>query len=176
VDTALYYFLSTIAQTLGGVAALLGAVVLFRLQAIWEQASRAAEYLHNSFDHPDSHEMAKMEESWIRGDLKAVLEQSKRRPADGTRKAKYEQTRSTLKNELQNAEELRRRFWKAIAITALLVTVAIVLIPVVPTRMMQDASVRWLVAALTLWLLACFAFYVRVLSSALTRRSSDDAV
>jgi hypothetical protein len=168
VETAFYYFFSTLAQTLGGIAALFGAVVLFRMQTLWEQARRAAEYLNDYFQHPDASERTRMQEYWANGNLRGVLAQSENQPAHVGGAERYARARTTLTAIISHEEELRVRFWTALGITAALVVVSIGFIPLGPTGIVRDSWLWMVFAGFTVWLIACLWFYGRVLASAFT--------
>lgn len=168
METALYYLLSTIAQTFGGAAALLGALVLFRMQSLSEQARRAADHLREAFRHSDNSEIKKMDEIWLSGDFEALIEQS-RRSADAST-AQYANTRAILAALVGSAETLRRRFLHALWITAVLVMVSIATIPIVSTQTFTSGWPAGLfVVSFLAFVLTSLILYGRALLSAIGR-------
>jgi len=168
MDTALYYFLSTVAQTSGAAAALLGALVLFRMSFIASESTRAADHLKERFAHPDPEQVNRMNECWVRGDLEAVLAQSHRLPPEAAARASdYDQARMTLSHTLQSARVLRRNFTRALTNLGGLIALTIALIAFVPLQVKNTITVITVVTLILVWMLACAWQYWRVVDSAI---------
>ncbi len=71
MDTALYYTFSTIAQTLAGVLAILGAFFLFHLIRINAQLGQHLQELKTRYDEKGT--LLDLQELWVRGDASALI-------------------------------------------------------------------------------------------------------
>ena len=124
LESTLYYTLSTIAQTLAAAIGLLGAIVLFSLQATGRSVERAAKrlsevphetlsvlYIRHLFTRRSYHELAARY-----GDL---LKRSAETSSD------LLVYHSTLVWELQHDTAIRRAFWKALVASAVAIVYAV---------------------------------------------------
>ena len=71
MDTALYYTFSTIAQTLAGALAILGAFLLSHLLRINAQLGQHLQELKSRYDEKDT--LPDLQELWVRGDAAALI-------------------------------------------------------------------------------------------------------
>ena len=131
LESTLYYTMSTVAQTLAGAIGLLGAIVLFALQATGRSVERAAKrlseiphdniselYIRHLVSRRSYHELARRY-----GEL---LAPSREMSAD------LLVYHSTLMWELQHEEAIRRSFWHALAASAIAIGYAIACLALVP--------------------------------------------
>lgn len=131
LEATLYYTLSTIAQTLAAAIGLLGAIVLFSLQATSRSVERAAKrlsevphehlsvlYIRHLFTRRSYHELAARY-----GDLLT------RRAETSSDLLVYH---STLMWELQHDTAIRRAFWKALLASAVAVVYAVTSLALTP--------------------------------------------
>jgi hypothetical protein len=124
LESTLYYTMSTVAQTLAGAIGLLGAIVLFTLQATGRSVERASKRLAE-IPHESTSEL------YIRHLLsRRSYRELARRYGEMLRPSSEMSTdllvyHSTLVWELEHEDAIRRSFWNALVASAVIIAYAI---------------------------------------------------
>jgi hypothetical protein len=131
LQSTLFYTMSTVAQTLAGAIGLLGAIVLFALQATARSVERAAKrladmpvegasalFIRHLFSRRNYRELARQYEPL----LSPSVEMS-------SNMLVYH---STLMRELEHEDAIRRSFWKALVASAAAIAFAILCLALAP--------------------------------------------
>jgi hypothetical protein len=173
-STALYYFLSTVAQTFGAAIALLGALVLFRLQQTTAESHDSSAFLVETFNKNHDEKVRLQERLWA-GDYPWLMGyyltgEGKRGPGAA---ATYFSARAALERSVRLQQHIEHRFKNAMALTLVLVVGSIVAIPLVPVISRRAWAGIALVAAVLAIISRCWGMYVRLVRAVLNRQAND---
>ncbi len=173
VESALYYTLSTVAQTLAGAIGLLGAIALFALQAAANSIERAAErlaqvphehlsplYIRHLFSRRSYAELARRYDDMVKPSSEISSD--------------VLVYHSTLRWELHHEHAIRSLFWKSLLASGAVITFAVTcsaLVPEIALHPPLGQLVLGLSAAGTVACLLLFGLLLR----AVIRRTPDDA-
>ena len=133
LESALFYTMSTIAQTLSGGMGLLGAIVLFALQETNRSVERAAKRL-TQLQH-DSMSPLYIEHLLTRRSFREIARlYAKLLEPGGSREtsANLLVYHSTLSWELEHDHLLRRSFWKALVASGFVIAFSLVCVGLAP--------------------------------------------
>lgn len=170
MDTALYYTFSTIAQTLAGGIALLGAFVLYRFQMLAGSIEDTSEYVRKEFKSK-SHELHnKIDQAKFDREYDLVHELSKsysEGEIDPPTIQKYYSARSRLGSMLSHRKILFRYFKFSLIATVLLILASALVLIFTPRLYMKSCSVTVIFAVGAIWFAVCLISFVKVLLKAL---------
>ena len=160
LQSALFYTLSTVAQTLAGAMGLLGAIVLFALQETSRSTARAAEklaavphgtmsplYLHHLLTRRSFHELARH--------YGALLDEGGSTATSSDALVHY----STLMWELEHDQTLRRSFWTALLASGLVIAFALTSCALAPQLSAQPLIGYVVLGVATAGVLGCLVLY-----------------
>lgn len=167
LQSALFYTMSTVAQTLAGAMGLLGAIVLFALQETARSTERAARklsevpldsvsplYLHHLLTRRSFHELARHYEASLR-------------PGGSSATSSDALVHfSTLMWELDHERALRKAFWTALRASGVVIAAALICCALAPTlsvRSIVGHGVLGLVTAGAVSCLVLYGFLLRVM-------------
>jgi hypothetical protein len=172
LESTLYYTMSTIAQTLAGAIGLLGAIVLFALQATGRSVERAAKrlsevphdtiselYIRHLVSRRSYQELARRY-----GDL---LAPSREMSAD------LLVYHSTLMWELQHEEAIRRAFWQALAASATVIGFAITCLALVPQLVARHRTGSVVLGIAVIGAIGCLVLFGGLLRIVLRSAPTD---
>jgi len=168
-ETALFYFFSTVAQSFATAIALLGALVLYRLQATTAFAYDASKWLIAHYA-VDGDSRARLLAMLGEGDFTGIVAFYHGPGARTQADPQYYSQRSALQSAVAVSASIQKAFKKALTLTGGLLVVSIVAIPVVPKMAELPVGVR---AAMVLGVLVlggwCLTSYWRLSETALER-------
>lgn len=160
LQTALFYTLSTVAQTLAGAMGLLGAIVLFALQETSRSTARAAKklaevphssmsplYLHHLLTRRSFHQLARH--------YGALLDEAGSNSTSSDALVHY----STLMWELDHDHTLRRSFWTALLASGVMISFALTGCAIAPQLAEYPTAGVVVLATATVGALACLVLY-----------------
>lgn len=160
LQTALFYSLSTVAQTLAGAMGLLGAIVLFALQESTRSIERAATklaelpnegvnplYLRHLLTRRSFHEIARY--------YGTALEPGASTETSMEGLVQY----STLTWELDHDNALRRAFWAALLASGVVITLSLIGCPLAPALSKIPRLGRIILGADVLGAVGCLVMY-----------------
>jgi hypothetical protein len=175
LESTLYYTMSTIAQTLAGAIGLLGAIVLFTLQAtgrsVENASKRLAEIPHESIS-----------ELYIRHLVaRRSYRELARRYGEMLRPSTEMSTEllvyhSSLLWELEHEDAIRRSFWHTLVASAVIIAYAIICLALAPQLAAREGAgdVALLVAVLgAVGCLILFGSLLRVVLRSAPREQGD---
>lgn len=138
IQSAMYYTLSTVAQTLAGAIGLLGAIVLFSLQSAQRSIERAAKqlsqiphadlnalYIRHLFTRRSYDELARRYGDLLEGSIETSSE--------------LLVYHSTLTWELNHEAAIRRSFWMALLGSGIVISFAMIGLALVPELTLNAA-------------------------------------
>ena len=169
LESTLYYTLSTVAQTLAGAIGLLGAIVLFSLQATAKSIERAARdltqiphetlsalYIRHLFSRRSYTELAQRYAELLTPRFEVSTD--------------VLVSHSTLTWELQHEQAIRRSFWRAlvasglvIALSISLIALSISLIALAPQLAEREVLGKIALAAVVGGAMVCLVLYALLL-------------
>jgi hypothetical protein len=160
LESALFYTMSTIAQTLSGGMGLLGAIVLFALQETTRSVERAARQL-TELQH------ASMSPLYIKHlltrrsfrELARLYGRLLEPGASGETSADLLVHHSTLSWELEHDHALRRSFWKALLASGLVIGFSLACVAFAPELAEDPGLGRVALATGLVGSLGCLALY-----------------
>lgn len=162
LESTLYYTLSTVAQTLAGAIGLLGAIVLFSLQATAKSIERAARDLTQI-----PHET--LSALYIRHlvSRRSYTELAQRYAELLTPRFEVSTdvlvSHSTLTWELQHEQAIRRSFWRALVASGLVIALSISLIALAPQLAEREILGKIALAAVVGGAMVCLVLYALLL-------------
>jgi hypothetical protein len=175
IESTLYYTMSTVAQTLAGAIGLLGAIVLFALQATARSVERAAKRLAEVPNETAS--ALYIRHLYSRRSYRALA-----RAYDPLLKPSFEMNsnmlvyHSTLGWELQHEDAIRRSFWKALLASAVAIGFSISCLAVAP-ELAANSGVwgRLALAVAVIGAIGCLILYGVLLRVVLRSAPEEDA-
>jgi hypothetical protein len=131
-DTALYYTLSTVAQSLAGAIGLLGAFALFALQNARQGAAEAAGWLSQHYPTGPS-DRERFVQWYLAGDYGTMSEGYTRLAAGGASYSwEFHSRLKRLQEETARGDGIRRAFPTALLWTAFTIGGAVLSLPTTP--------------------------------------------
>ena len=177
LQSSLFYTLSTVAQTLAGAMGLLGAIVLFSLQATARSIEKAAKqlsaiphadlnalYIRHLFARRSYHEIAKRYGDLLEGSIETSQDLLVHH--------------STLVWELQQEEAIRRSFWQALLGSGIVIAWSIVGLALVPELTRKAVVADMFLGSSVLGALGClllFGVLLRVMVRSATMEDVGNA-
>ncbi len=162
LESTLYYTLSTVAQTLAGAIGLLGAIVLFSLQATAKSIERAARdltqiphetlsalYIRHLFSRRSYTELAQRYAELLTPRFEVSTD--------------VLVSHSTLTWELQHEQAIRRSFWRALVASGLVIALSISLIALAPRLAEREVLGNIALAAVVGGAMVCLVLYALLL-------------
>lgn len=162
LESTLYYTLSTVAQTLAGTIGLLGAIVLFSLQATAKSIERAARdltqiphetlsalYIRHLFSRRSYTELAQRYAELLTPRFEVSTD--------------VLVSHSTLIWELQHEQAIRRSFWRALVASGLVIALSISLIALAPQLAQREILGKISLAAVVGGAMVCLVLYALLL-------------
>ena len=162
LESTLYYTLSTVAQTLAGAIGLLGANVLFSLQAAAKSIERAARdltqiphetlsalYIRHLFSRRSYTELAQRYAELLTPRFEVSTD--------------VLVSHSTLTWELQHEQAIRRSFWRALVASGLVIALSISLIALAPQLAEREILGKIALAAVVGGAIVCLVLYALLL-------------
>ena len=162
LESTLYYTLSTVAQTLAGAIGLLGAIVLFSLQATAKSIERAARdltqiphetlsalYIRHLFSRRSYTELAQRYAELLTPRFEVSTD--------------VLVSHSTLTWELQHEQAIRRSFWRALVASGLVIALSISLIALAPQLAEREVLGKIALAAVVGGAMVCLVLYALLL-------------
>lgn len=162
LESTLYYTLSTVAQTLAGAIGLLGAIVLFSLQATAKSIERAARdltqiphetlsalYIRHLFSRRSYTELAQRYAELLTPRFEVSTD--------------VLVSHSTLTWELQHEQAIRRSFWRALVASGLVIALSISLIALAPQLAEREVLGNIALAAVVGGAMVCLVLYALLL-------------
>ena len=162
LESTLYYTLSTVAQTLAGAIGLLGAIVLFSLQATAKSIERAARdlaqiphetlsalYIRHLFSRRSYTELAQRYAELLTPRFEVSTD--------------VLVSHSTLTWELQHEQAIRRSFWRALVASGLVIALSISLIALAPQLAEREILGKIALAAVVGGAMVCLVLYALLL-------------
>jgi hypothetical protein len=169
MDTAIYYTFSTIAQTLAGGIALLGAFVLFRFQLFTGRMEDASLHLQRAFKNTDRQRVVEIRQARFDGDYDRVLalsklsnEEEKTEPD----KERYATSQFRLERLLYRRRVLARYFRLLLWTTVGLVVVSVAVIATTPRLYLHTRTSIMVIVFGVTWFAACICGFAVVLEKA----------
>ena len=170
MDTALYYTFSTIAQTLAGGIALLGAFVLYRFQLLAGSIEDTSEYLRKEFKSRSRELHNKIDQAKFDREYDLVYKFSQSYSAeeiDLPTIQKYYSARSRLGAMQGHRKILFRYFNFSLIATVLLILASALVLIFTPRLYMKNCSVTVIFVVGAIWFAVCLFSFVAVLRKAL---------
>lgn len=160
LESALFYTMSTIAQTLAAAMGLLGAIVLFALQETTRSIERAARqlvtvphegvsalYINHLLTRRGFHELARVYRSMFQ-------------PGSGAATSSDALVHySTLTWELDHDRALRRAFWTALVASGIVITAALISCGLAPELSARVRAGRAVLGAGMVGAVSCLVLY-----------------
>jgi len=171
VETALYYLFSTVAQTLAGAIALLGALVLFRMQQLSAAMEQSVRTLIDRYHHaPDgSHSYA---QELMSGDFTSVRDHFVTGPGKrvaGQADVIYFANVRELDSSLESRKTILIQFRYSLILTAIVILFSIGSIPVAPALAKHYAAAIVVIVVTVLAVAASLLSYGRLAQAILSR-------
>ena len=168
VSNALFYTFSTIAQTLAGAIALLGAFVLYRLQSLRTQIDEDSERISSVYGS-SGHDVATVDavrSLHRQGKYREVLEFRSRAPIPGTvYQAEAEQMRLGL--NLQRQKALLRTFVASLGLTIGLIAASVGALAATPGIIERSCGPTVVFSVGIAWFVGCIVSYAVLIQQAL---------
>jgi hypothetical protein len=172
VESALYYTLSTVAQTLAGAIGLLGAIALFALQAAASSIERAAErlsqvpheslsplYIRHLFSRRSYAELARRYDEMVKPSSEISSD--------------VLVYHSALRWELQHEHVIRTYFWKALLASGVVIVFAIASSALVPEIAFHPAIGQLILGLAATGAAGCLLLYGFLLRAVIRRTPED---
>ena len=170
METALYYTFSTIAQTLAGAIALLGAFVLYRFQLLAGSVEDTTEYLCDEFKSKSLELHHKIERARFDMDYRLVHELSQAYSEEGIDPQtiqKYHSARSRLDSMLSHRQSLLRYFNFSLIVTVLLILGSVAVLTYAPLLEVAGYGTPVIFVIGSAWFAVCLYSFMAVLWKAL---------
>lgn len=159
-ESTLYYTFSTIPQTLGGGAAILVAVVLYRLAEIDRTIDHATDYLATVWHgYPLRHVWRALERQGWRGVERVV----RRLEGDPTLGAAEQNACRRAYRAMQARKQIIFLLYSALGFTVIDILVCITSIPVTPNLLKSPADASQVVVGTIVLTSICLGFYARLI-------------
>lgn len=172
MENTLYYTFSTIAQTLAGAIALLGAFILYRLQKLNNGLDDHAKFIRKQYSEEE--DLISLNSFIVKGEYKKFLKYIRAKPIGVASDAATDESQSYLTDVQLKMQELLvlrksliRSFTVSLLLTVSLIAVSVILLAVTPSlNARSDLRSGSLVVAIV-WFLACLISYVSLLRKSL---------
>ena len=172
LESTLYYTMSTVAQTLAGAIGLLGAIVLFTLQATGRSVERSSKRLAE-IPHESTSEL------YIRHLLsRRSYRELARRYGEMLRPSSEMSTdllvyHSTLVWELEHEDAIRRSFWNTLVASAVIIGYAIACLALAPQLAARERAGEIALLIAVLGAMGCLLLFGSLLRVVLRSAPSD---
>jgi hypothetical protein len=175
METTLYYTFSTIAQTLAGAIALLGAFILYRLQKLNNGLDDHAKFIRKQYSEEE--DLVFLNSFIVKGEYKKFLKYTKVKPVSAfTDPAPYstEDGQSYLTDVQAKMRELLalrksfiRSFTVSLFLTVSLIASSVVALAITPSLNSRNNLRTGSLSLAIVWFLACLISYVSLLRKSL---------
>ena len=170
MESTLYYTFSTIAQTLAGAIALLGAFILYRLQKLNNGLDDHAKFIRKQYSEEE--DLVFLNSFIVKGEYKKFLKYTRAKPIAAGAEQDEEQSylidvQAKMQELLVLRKSLIRSFTISLLLTVTLIGASVIALAVTPDlNARSDLRSASLVLAIV-WFLACLVSYVSLLRKSL---------
>jgi hypothetical protein len=170
MESTLYYTFSTIAQTLAGAIALLGAFILYRLQKLNNGLDDHAKFIRKQYSEEE--DLVFLNSFIVKGEYKKFLKYTRAKPIAAGSDQDEEQSylidvQAKMQELLVLRKSLIRSFTVSLFLTVTLIAASVIALAVTPDlNARSDLRSASLVLAIV-WFLACLISYVSLLRKSL---------
>jgi hypothetical protein len=169
MENTLYYTFSTIAQTLAGAIALLGAFILYRLQKVNSGLDDHAKFIRKQFSEEE--DLVFLNSFIVKGEYKKFLKYI-RAKAGGVGINQEEQSYLTdvqekMQELLAFRKSLIRRFTVSLFLTVSLIAASVIALAVTPSLNARTDLRSASLGLAIVWFLGCLISYVSLLRKSL---------
>lgn len=168
METTLYYTFSTIAQTLAGAIALLGAFILYRLQKLNSGLDDHAKFIRKQYTEEE--DLVFLNSFIVKGEYKKFLKYSHNNPltAGIDEELSYVADVQTKMQELLTLRKaLIRSFSVSLLLTVSLIAASVIALAVTPSLNSKSNLRSGSLSLAIVWFLACLISYVSLLRKSL---------
>jgi hypothetical protein len=167
METTLYYTFSTIAQTLAGAIALLGAFILYRLQKLNNGLDDHAKFIRKQYSEEE--DLIFLNSFIVKGEYKKFLKYTRARPLNAVTDEGSYLTDVQLKMQelLALRKSLIRSFTVSLFLTVSLIGASVIALALTPNLNARSNVRSGSLLVAILWFLACLVSYVSLLRKSL---------
>jgi len=168
MENTLYYTFSTIAQTLAGAIALLGAFILYRLQSLNNGLDDHAKFIRKLY--LEDVDLIFLNSFIVKGEYNKFLEYTRGKPADAGTLEEHSyitEVQAKIEELLVFKRSLIRSFTVSLVLTVSLIAVSVMLLSVTPSISSRAELRSSCLALATVWFVACLISYVALLRKSL---------
>jgi len=170
MENTLYYTFSTIAQTLAGAIALLGAFILYRLQKLNNGLDDHAKFIRKQYSEEE--DLVFLNSFIVKGEYKKFLKYTRAKPvAAGAAQDEEQSYLTDVQAKMQELLVLRKSLIRSFSVSLLLTVsligssvIALAVTPILNAR--SDVRSASLVLAIV-WFFACLISYIALLRKSL---------
>jgi hypothetical protein len=169
MENTLYYTFSTIAQTLAGAIALLGAFILYRLQKLNNGLDDHAKFIRKQYSEEE--DLVFLNSFIVKGEYKKFLKYTRAKPvavsSDQEQQSYLTDVQAKMQELLVLRKSLIRSFTVSLILTVTLIGSSVIALAVTPSLNARgDLRSASLVLAIV-WFFACLISYVSLLRKSL---------
>jgi len=184
MESTLYYTFSTIAQTLAGAIALLGAFILYRLQKLNNGLDDHAKFIRKQYSEEE--DLVFLNSFIVKGEYKKFLKYTRANPiadsgiavrpnsnAEGVVTSVEEgqsyltDVQAKMKELLAHRKSLIRSFTVSLFLTVTLIAASVIALAVTPSLNARDDFRSGSLIVAIVWFLACLISYISLLRKSL---------
>jgi hypothetical protein len=172
MENTLYYTFSTIAQTLAGAIALLGAFILYRLQKLNNGLDDHAKFIRKQYSEEE--DLIFLNSFIVKGEYKKFLKYSRAKPIAAASNPGNDAGQSYLIDVQAKMQELLvlrksliRSFTLSLLLTVSLIATSVVALAVTPSLNARSNLRSGSLVLGIVWFLACLISYVSLLRKSL---------
>lgn len=167
METTLYYTFSTIAQTLAGAIALLGAFILYRLQKLNNGLDDHAKFIRKQYS--EAEDLVFLNSFIVKGEYKKFLKYTAAKPLNAiTDEGSYlTDVQSKMQELLTLRKSLIRSFTISLFLTVSLIGASVIALALTPNLNARSNVRSGSLLLAILWFLACLVSYVSLLRKSL---------
>jgi hypothetical protein len=169
MENTLYYTFSTIAQTLAGAIALLGAFILYRLQKVNSGLDDHAKFIRKQYSEEE--DLVFLNSFIVKGEYKKFLKYTRAKPvavsSDQQEQSYLTDVQAKMQELLAFRKSLIRRFTVSLFLTVSLIGASVIALAVTPSLNARTDVRSASLGLAIVWFLACLVSYVSLLRKSL---------
>lgn len=169
MENTLYYTFSTIAQTLAGAIALLGAFILYRLQKVNSGLDDHAKFIRKQYSEEE--DLVFLNSFIVKGEYKKFLKYIRAKAAnvstDQEEQSYLTDVQAKMQELLAFRKSLIRRFTVSLFLTVSLIGASVIALAATPSINARSDLRSASLGLAIVWFLACLVSYVSLLRKSL---------
>ena len=168
MESTLYYTFSTIAQTLAGAIALLGAFILYRLQKLNNGLDDHAKFIRKQYAADE--DLISLNSFIVKGQYKKFLKYTSAKPVVAAKEegqSPVTDVQVKMQELLVLRKSLVRSFTVSLFLTVTLIAASVIALAVTPSLNSRNNVRSGSLSLAVVWFLACLISYVSLLRKSL---------